>query len=378
MPVPNDVKVGDVFVRNGGWSNMVFIGKVTPENVKTFLDLKIQQNELDTFNETTLKDRPFVFIIFDHLYNEIYIDNISEDSTRIGRKLVNFKYEQHQEKTEKIVNKMKEESKKMKMEVGNVYAFKGWDGVAICLEHSSDLKFKNVEKFKDLKIDNIDNPFMCLLYHTESKFTSLSFYDSIFLSNMRIKLDSQLVDFDFQTMNSPWREIVLEILNKKDEVKKCFRINKATKEVHCFEGQTKVKWSNENDKRELISMGSSDELFEKTWPILNIDFPTYLLLTGLSERTKEDELLEIKGNLLSIETLGCQTAELTPIVDQFISLLHKLYEYQKGLPNSHKNQVISVMDDVLKVMRANKDIPTDIHFSIAKSLILDYAKKLVE
>jgi hypothetical protein len=125
-------------------------------------------------------------------------------------------------------------------------------------------------------------------------------------------------------------------------------------------------------------MGSSDELFEKTWPILNIDFPTYLLLTGLSEKTKEDELSEIEHKLLSKVTLGCQTAELTPIVEQFISLLHKLYEYQKGLPNSYKNQVISVMDDVLKVMRAKKDISTDIHFAIARGLILDYAKKLVE
>lgn len=36
------------------------------------------------------------------------------------------------------------------------------------------------------------------------------------------------------------------------------------------------------------------------------------------------------------------------------------------------------MIDVLMVMKASRDIPKDSHFESAKSLILDYAKKLVE
>lgn len=380
--IPENVQIGDVFERIGGHSHMVFIGKVTPENVRSFLDLGIMKNHYSCLTEQTIETNHLVFIIFDSTEDNLYIENCSHDFSRVRSRIVDFKYSHNQDKVEKIVNKMKDEGKKMKMEVGKVYKLREWSGVAICLEYSPDLQFKHLVSLSnvDLDVDAQDKPYMCFLYESDYKRQNVAFFDSSFASSRRIPITKQ-IDFDFTTMKSPWREIVLNVLNKKDEVKKCFRINISDRQVHCFEGRTKVKWAKENDKRQLLTAGG-DEYFEKQWPVLNIDFPTYLLLTGLKEKSKEDELLEIKEKIFSADTLGCQKDGLKSIGEEFISLIHKIEAYN----SKYKPNIVGTLVNVLRFLSpktketgTNQVITTqDVHSARVEGILTEYVAKLKE
>lgn len=103
--IPENVQIGDVFERIGGHSHMVFIGKVTPENVQTFLDLNIRKNNSQVLEKLFFSERPLVFIVFDRTDDALFIENISHDFDRVVSRIVDFQYSHSQEKVEKIVNK---------------------------------------------------------------------------------------------------------------------------------------------------------------------------------------------------------------------------------------------------------------------------------
>lgn len=164
-----------------------------------------------------------------------------------------------------------------------------------------------------------------------------------------------------------------EFLATTENSQKYFIVHKESRTLYCAQNGRIVKYANEYDKRPFVvsNIVYTPDAFQK----IDIDYKTYLILTGLKEKNKETELAEIKAKIISENTLGCQFEVLKPIVEDLLSLVHKV----DGLKNYKKEATGVVIKTFTNIADDNTFSATEFaRYEAVNQMFKDYVKKLKE
>lgn len=93
-------------------------------------------------------------------------------------------------------------------------------------------------------------------------------------------------------------------------------------------------YSTENNK------ARKEKIDWKFWKVVDITPEAYFAITGLKERTKEDEMEDIRNNLKNL--FGCQSQKLLPTLTHFEEILKDLKK------NEYSGDMIEVITKVLE------------------------------
>lgn len=374
--IPDNIQIGEVYTKKIGCKYAVFIGKVNQDNLQTFLSLGIMKNGVRAFLKETLEQNPFVFILFSGDYQQIYIENTNQDMNEVQlvEFLPDFHFTPNQKKVEESVEKMRQYFEVNKMKQYQIFIDKennewlhlgknGDEGVKINFSEfqHSDIKFT---PFKD-NTGNHAGRFYNVVVNKKREWENVNADFTNGLYRLHLSPTNR-----FTTSVSEWLKSEGNDKMSSEKIFICHKVNKA---VFCAQDGKFVKYANEHDTRPLLEKQIS--VNPDLWEQINIDYPTYLILTGMKEKSKETELAEIKAKILSTEALGCQKDVMAPLVEDLLSLVHKV----EGLKGYKKEATGVVIKTFTSIAQTSTFDGSETHrYEAVSGLLTNYVKKLQE